>query len=354
MLHCGLVRRLLSIIAAAAISAAAAAAGSADANAAQPRYSYGQVSQGAKVVLRTGQALPGFTGGALAATDGETVTVYTEDTLLAADSTLNQHWADTLTTLLHGTEIADVTLYVATLQRLQQICGSGALGCYDPSSRTIIGLGEDIRGITPQAVITHEYGHHLANSRNNDPWPAVDWGTKRWASYENVCRRSKAGELVPGDEGQFYQQNPGELFAEDYRVLNERRLGLAETSWGVVDSSLYPSQGALDALAQDVATPWAGNMTTAYSGLMTARASGRGFRLTTPYDGTFATTLTAPPNSRFTLRVVDLGTGRVLASVAGAQRVKTARVALCGERALQVQVKRVAGSGAFTLSVSKA
>jgi hypothetical protein len=349
------VRRLLSILAAAAITATAATAGTADASApAQAAYSYGQVSQGAKLVLRNGQVLPGFTGGALAATDGETVTVYTEDTLLAGDSTLNQHWADTLTSLLHGTEIADVTLYVSTLARVQQVCGSGALGCYDPSSHTIIGLGEDIRGIAPQAVVTHEYGHHLANSRNNDPWPAVDWGTKRWASYENVCRRSKTGELVPGDEGEFYQQNPGELFAEDYRVLNERRLGLAETVWGVVDSSLYPSQGALDALAQDVASPWAGNTTTAYSGLMTPRASGRGFRLTTPNDGTFTTTLTAPANSRLTLRVVDLDTGSVLASVAGAQRVKTARLTVCGERALQVQVKRVAGFGLFTLSVSKA
>jgi hypothetical protein len=348
------VRRVLVILAAAAITAATATAGTAEAGPPEPRYSHGQVSQGAKVVLRKGQVLPGFTGGPLAATGGEAVTVYTEDSLLAADATLNQRWADTLTTLLHGPEISDVALYVSTLDRVRQICGSGALGCYDASSRTIVGLGEDVRGITPQAVITHEYGHHLANSRSNDPWPAVDWGTKRWASHENVCRRSKTGELVPGDEGQFYQQNPGEVFAENYRLLNERRLGLPETVWSVVDSSFYPSQGALDALAEDVSSPWLGNAMTTYTGEMTPRASGRGFRLAVPYDGVFAARLTGPASSRFTLRVVDLTTGRELASVAGAQRVKTVRLTVCGERSLQVQVKRVKGFGPFTVSVSKA
>jgi hypothetical protein len=345
------------ILAAAVAASAVAAIAGAATQAGQPtqiRYAYGEVNRGAKLVLRQGQVLPGYTGGALTAADGETVTVYTEDALLAADSTVSQHWADTLTSLLHGTEISEVSLYVSTLDRVRQICGAGALGCYDPSSHTIVGLGENVRGITPQAVITHEYGHHLANSRSNDPWSAVDWGTKRWASYENVCRRAKTGELVPGDEGQFYQVNPGELFAETYRVLNERRAGLPESGWGVVDSSLYPDQGALDILAQDVTSPWSGNTTTTYPGEMSPRASGRGFRIASPNDGFFSATLSSPANSRFTLRVVDLGTDRELASSAGTQRVKNVRFTVCGERSLQVQVRRVKGSGPFTLSVSKA
>ncbi len=101
-------------------------------------------------------------------------------------------------------------------------------------------------------MITHEYGHHIAASRDNDPWPAVEWGTKRWASYLNVCRRSQAGQLFPGDEGDRYALNPGEAYAEDYRVLNERREGLPESAWTIVDQSLYPDQTALDLLAQDV------------------------------------------------------------------------------------------------------
>ncbi len=134
------------------------------------------------------------------------------------------------------------------------MCGAGALGCY--YNNVIVALGQDIRGVTAQSIVTHEYGHHIADHRLNDPWNAVEWGTKRWASYENVCSRAESGELVPGDEGRFYQLNPGELFAEDYRVLNERRAGLPESAWQVVDQRLYPDQQALDLLAQDVTSPW--------------------------------------------------------------------------------------------------
>ena len=63
---------------------------------------------------------------------------------------------------------------------------------------------------------------------------SVDYGTKRWASYENVCaRKIAAGVLFPGAEDVApYMLNPGEAFAETYRVLNEQKLGLPA---GVMD-----------------------------------------------------------------------------------------------------------------------
>jgi hypothetical protein len=313
-------------------------------------YAYGARGHAPQLSVRAGQAPSGFTGGPVTAADGETVTVYVEDALLALDPNAGQRWANVLASLLHGPEISTVTLNVATLDRVRQICGQGALGCYGEGR--IIAVGEDLRGVTAQSVITHEYGHHIAGSRLNDPWAAVDWGTKRWASYLNVCRRAQTGELVPGDEGQFYQLNPGEAFAEAYRVLNERRAGLPETGWDVVDDSLYPDQTALDLLAQDITTPWTSVTTTSYRVRLSPGASGRGFRVPTLLDGDFTATLTSPAKVRFTLRIVDLASGKVFSVDATPLRVKTLKVSICGQRSLQVQVKRVSGSGTFSLAVS--
>jgi hypothetical protein len=314
-------------------------------------YAYGSRVLAPQAAVRLGQASD-FTGGPVTAADGEVVNVFVEDPLLAANPNAAQHWADVLAGLLHGTELSQLTLYVATLDRLRQICGTGALGCYGDGR--IVAIGEDLHGVSAQSVITHEYGHHLANSRRNDPWPAVDWGAKRWASYENVCRRAKFGEVVPGDEGRFYQLNSGEAFAEDYRVLNERWAGIPESTWQVVDQSLYPSQAALDALALDVTNPWTQSTAMTYRVVMGAQASGRGFRLATPLDGSFRATLRSGPKVTLTLRIIDLASGNVLAADQTPLRAKSLSVTICGQRSLQVQVKRVSGSGPFALTVSKA
>jgi hypothetical protein len=305
------------------------------------------------IAIRAGQQLPGFSGGPVTAADGETVTIYVQDELLGADPGVAQRFADYLVRLLHGPELGTLTLYLATVDRLTQICGGNALGCYSPNAKAIVALGQDYRGVAATSIVTHEYGHHVANSRTNDPWPAVDWGAKYWASYVNVCKREKGGELFPGDEQLHYELNPGEDFAETYRVLNERRLGLPEMPWLVVDPSLYPDQGALDAVAQDVTTPWTSTHTSTFQGRFTARATGRGFRIQAPLDGHVAVSLRASASSRFTLRVVDLGNGEQLGYSATGGALKSVSFQACGERSLQIQVKRVRGAGAFTLTVSQ-
>lgn len=314
-------------------------------------YAYGAREQAPKLTLAAGQVPAGFTGGPVTAADGEAVNVFVEDALLTVAPTAAQHWADVLAGLLHGPELATITIYMATIDKVREVCGVGALGCY--GENRIVAIGQDIRGLSAQSVLTHEYGHHVADSRVNDPWAAVDWGTKRWASYLNVCARAQTGELVPGDEGRFYQFNPGEVFAEDYRVLNERRAGLPEAAWEVVDKSLYPDQTALDVLAQDVTTPWKGATTMRYRVAVTPRTSGRGFRVPTLLDGDFNVTLTSPAKARLTLRIVDLTSGKVLAADATPLRVKTLSASICGQRSLQVQVKRVSGPGTFSLAISK-
>ena len=54
----------------------------------------------------------------------------------------------------------------------------------------------------------------------------------------------------------------GEGWAETYRVLNERKAGLAEVPWHIVSQALYPTAAALTAAEQDVITPWQAGTTT--------------------------------------------------------------------------------------------
>jgi hypothetical protein len=76
----------------------------------------------------------------------------------------------------------------------------------------MIVAGEDTLGGVPrEQALAHEYGHHIARHRLNTPWPAIDWGPKRWASYENVCQNVKSGSMFPGNETEpQYKLNPGE------------------------------------------------------------------------------------------------------------------------------------------------
>jgi hypothetical protein len=346
------VRRLFSTLAL-LVATVAGTAGTATPAAPTTTLGFGARSERPAITLRAGQELPGFTGGSITAADGETTTIYVQSELAAADPGTAQRFAEYLTRLVHGPELGTLRLYLATFDRIGQICGSSALGCYSPEAKSIVALGQDYRGIAATSIVTHEYGHHVANSQINEPWPAVDWGTKRWSSYVNVCSREHGGEFFPGDEGSNYQLNPGEDFAETYRVLNERRLGVAEMPWLVVDPSLYPDQGALDALAQDVATPWTANHTTTIASRFSGGATGRGFRIQTALDGNFVASLRAPAKSRFTLRVVDLAKGTQLAYAATSGAQKSVSFQVCGQRSLQIQVKRVRGAGAFTLSVSQ-
>ena len=226
-------------------------------------------------------------GGPTVATDGETVTIYFSDSY-PVDPVRAKAWADFMTSLVHGPELATVTIHLAPLAEVQQACGGQALACFFPRSATIFAPGDDPAPDTSaKGILAHEYGHHIAASRTNPPFVTIDSGTKRWASYENVCARTSAGELYPGaEDSQHYMLNPGEAFAESYRVLNEQRLGLPEESWDIVTSSLYPDATALTLLEQDVLTPWTANATRQVTEKLSAKARTRTYTVSTPYDGT--------------------------------------------------------------------
>jgi len=283
----------------------------------------------------------GFWGGAITATDGENVVVYFAQDY-PEDPARQLQWADFLTSLVHGPELQSVTVMFMPMRRVQRQCGFQALACYSPATRTIVVPGDEIPdGPTLQSILIHEYGHHIAATRANPPWDANDFGPKRWATAVGVCSRAANGELFPGDEGLNYERNPAEVFAEDYRLLNEQKLGLPLSPWDVVDASLQPDDTVLGALEQDVVAPWQGATVTSYSGSFrkTAPTRPRTFTIQTPLDGTLRASLAAPKGTKF--RLLLNGRPGTTATV-------------CGVRTVTATVQRLGGFGAFKLAVSTA
>lgn len=287
-------------------------------------------------------------GGRYTTSTGESVVIYTSE-VYAVDENANQTLANFLAGLVHGTELSRLTVYVAPLLVLQTICGSSDVaGCYSPSREVMVVPGEDLEGgPTVAQVVTHEYGHHVATNRINTPWPAVEWGTKRWASYVGVCARAASGELVPGDEGQDYALNPGEGFAEAYRVLNEVRAGATSFVWPIVDDLFFPDQTALEQLALDVTEPWTAATATSVNGRFSpVGPRTRRIRISTPLDGNVSLTLRPPGTRRYRLELLG-ASGAVLAR--GATVTRT----VCGSRTVVARVTRIGAAGPFTLHIVK-
>lgn len=288
--------------------------------------------------LQAAARLAGW-GGLTTAADGEQVAIYFSDDY-PQDPARARQWADFMVSLVHGPELQSLILQFAPLRTVQRQCGPAALACYSPSSHTILAPGDEIPGgPSLQSIVIHEYGHHVAATRANDPWDANDYGPKRWATAAGVCAKASDGRLFPGDEGRNYQLNPAEAFAESYRLLNEEKLGLPISPWDVVDPSLEPDATTLAALEQDVTSPWQTPTTRAYAGSFRKGAAlrQRTYTIQTPLDGTLLTSLAQPRTGRF--RLLLNGNARTTGTI-------------CGVRTVTATVKRISGYGAFRLAVS--
>jgi hypothetical protein len=242
-----------------------------------------------------------------------------------ADQPIGQRWADFFAALPHGPELARLKAHIAPLSEVQAICGGSAVGCYGDDQLII--TNEPALGFAPEEVARHEYGHHIALNRSNAPWPAFDWGPKRWATAAHICPRVRWNNVYPGDESLLYKLNPGEGFAEAYRVFVDTQMGEAHPSWPLVDTIFYPDQAALDAVEQDVVSPWIGP--TAHS--FRAREKVWERRVATPLDGTLTVRLTWP--GRLALIGDD---GRAMRPTM--QRGRTLTYEVCGERSVTVRV----------------
>ena len=203
-------------------------------------------------------------GGPVVTSTGETVTLYVSDRF-PQDESIRLSWANFFAWLYHGSELSTVTIYQAPLDEVRQICGAEAAGCYSPSRRILVFPGDAGAGADAD-IGAHEYAHHVASNRLNDPWSSNDWGPKRWASAVGVCSRVAAGTAFPGDESDHYTFNPGEAFAETYRILNIQRGGTWANFPLIVDSSFTPTPDSLAAALGDVQQPWSAPGPTSWDG----------------------------------------------------------------------------------------
>jgi hypothetical protein len=283
------------------------------------------------------------------APDGSRVRVVIS-TAFQPDPAVGQSWTDFLGGLVHGSEISDVLVYVQSDRQVAASCGSaGVYACYDARNKRLNVPGHTPSDGTPlEEVAAHEYGHHVARDRRNDPWLAIAWGTKRWATYENVCPRVLRGTAFPGDQGAHYRQDPGEAFADSYRILNGGRPSLWE-----FDQSFFPGQRALAQIRADVRTPWTRPMLLHSSGRLHAGSRPQLFRLHTPLDGALRVTMRAPRRSDFDVYLTTAPGRLVVDSSTGGARTKRLRDLVCGGRNFYVGVVRRRGAGRFRVEVSR-
>jgi hypothetical protein len=293
-----------------------------------------------------------FRGGLVTTSTGETVDVRVSDTLPLETST-PEGWAEFLTGLTHGPEITLLTTHIATLDEVQEICGGRALGCY--SRDQMVAPGDaTVPDVSPEEVVRHEYGHHIAMHRLNAPWAAIDWGPKQWASASDVCARTQRKEAFPGDEGLNYARNPGEAWAEVYRLTDERKAGITTATWPIIAPSFYPDEAALLAAERDVLQPWSARRATLFT-----RVFGKKTKkvwlvpVPTPLDGDLQISATVPNGANPEVALVGADRRTVIrrAQWVG-QRVKRLTGSICGQRSLYVRVTHSGALGRVRVSVA--
>jgi hypothetical protein len=166
-----------------------------------------------------------------------------------------------------------------------------------------------------------------------------------------VCAKAKSGVLVPGAEDPVqYTENPGEGWAETYRVLNERKVGRAETPWDIVSDAMYPTAADLTAAEQDVTNPWMHGTVTTQTAAFTRTTRKRTFTIAAPLDGSLKVTLRPSAGMRVGLDVFA-GAKRVAHTVSA--RMVSRGTTVCGTRSYRVRVSALSGRGSVQLTVSK-
>jgi hypothetical protein len=291
-------------------------------------------------------------GGPITTSTGETVTVYVSDAY-AVDAVTPESWAEFVAHLTHGSEISDIVIRLAPLDQVEALCQAPALGCY--ARDELVSIGDTlIDGTTPDEVIRHEYGHHIAFNRTNPPWQAIDWGPKYWASSINVCSKVTQGNAFPGDEGQHYDQNPGEAWAETYRLMDERKNGIVTASWDVVSSSFFPPEAALEAAERDVTQPWAAGHTSVFRRQFTKKGKKVwSISLQTPLDGNVSIAATLPKGGLYDVSLVAPNGRTVLKrGFFSGSRTKRIVASVCGQRSLFLRVTQKGTFGRVSVTAS--
>ena len=168
-----------------------------------------------------------------------------------------------------------------------------------------------------------------------------------------ICERVAGGTAFPGDEGANYSLNPGEGFAESYRVLVEANGPDAGYDWPIVDPSFRPTPASLAAIRDDVLQPWSDATTKTIRGKFLRGRRTWTTQVTTPLDGDLRLRVMVPGGGADDVTLLS-GDGRtVLATGSWASTGgKSAEYRVCGARSLRVRVTRGGAAARFTLRVT--
>ena len=257
------------------------------------------------------------------------------------DRAEDQALADFLGSLTHGPELNNLHVNVVTPRELNFICGFGTVACYGPSEQLMFVVGQDAyAGVPTNFAIAHEYGHHIATNRINPPGDALNLGTKRWASYESVCRKLDDGSLSTGPNA--YWNFPGEAYAEAYAFSQVR----SKMAW-YYSPNLAPDATAYRKIRMDVLHPWTTDRRRSRSGMVGTDA--RTFHIRTPLDGRLELDLSGERGRGLDLRVRQ-GAHVVAASI-GPDSEKHISKRICGARRFEVEVTGRTPAAHFNLDV---
>ena len=266
------------------------------------------------------------------------------------DAAEAQSWADFLAGLPQSGDAATMTVYFAPLREMQQLCSDDADACYYPDDSVLVLLGEIAPdGASIEEVAAHEFGHHIANKRSNAPWSADSWGPKRWATALRVCEGVRGGTMFPDDQGDNYDRNPTEGWAEAYRVS----AGLNPTDWSIVSDIFRPDAATQQIALLDATNPWPGAAISTTSGkLLKGRAKTTKLRISVPQDGRVTVGIKSSKGLNADLDLYDSGGRTRIGSSHLRGTSDSVTGTLCGQRTVLARVTRASGSGSFKLTTS--
>ena len=257
----------------------------------------------------------------------------------------DQKLVDFLASREHGYEMGSLRVFVGTPAEIARLCRSEqAVACYATAEDRIYVAGETVHGVPVEYALTHEYGHHLASWRSNNPWEALDWGAKHWASEMRVCAQVARGRLFPGDQGAHYLQDPGEGFADGYAHLHYPAI-----RWQYAPV-LRPDPAAYAAIRRDVRHPWTGPRWGTMRGRLGQARGSHSYRLRMTLDGDVSVRLDAAVSLR---AEVELESGSFASgeTLRGGQGFGIEWCRRAESERVTVTIRRRAGSGPFALRV---
>ncbi len=265
-----------------------------------------------------------------------------------------QSFVDFLGTRVHGGELGRLRMFIGTPAEVNDECGGdeGVQACYVGGERRMYVPSEDPGGggspYTREYVMTHEYGHHIAGNRRNDPFSAINWGPKYWASYKLICAGVFQGRYFPGNQGAHYLDDPGEGWADSYAHLHYPSVPFQ------FNRGFAPNAGAFAAIRRDVLTPWNGPTTRTIRRTLSSRRRVTSTTSRLSLDGTVALALTGPRRANYDLQVVE--NGRVVDQTHARGSRDHVAGTVCrssqGATSITFRVRRRSGSGSFALRIS--